>query len=211
MISTYYLEFSAFLVALFYYRKLKNTFMVWFIPFLLFTSICELSSTIIYENYGTSTYWIFSILLPTTNYFYGFIFFKLINSEKLKNIFFAVALIYLVLNILFVILSEGFIVPLLLISSIMMVILALYYFYRCLLDDVDLNSPIIKSGLWFASGILIFYSGISITFSLFNYIHEHHLNIGGVSLYNFVPRCLSIILYACVSIALIKWKKPQEI
>ncbi len=211
MISTYYLEFSAFLVALFCYQKLKNTFMFWFIPFLLLTSICELSSTIIYQKFGATTYWIFNILIPTTTYFYGFIFFKLINNKKLKNIFFVLALIYLVLNILFVILSKGFSVPLLLISSIMMVILALYYFYRCLLDDVDLNSPIIKSGLWFASGILIFYSGISIVFSLFNYIREHHLNIGGVSLYNFVPRCLSIILYACISIALLKWKKPQEI
>lgn len=207
MIDNYYIEFSAFLISLFCYQKLKHTLMFWFIPFLLFTSICELSSTIIYQNYGAATYWIYNILSPITTYFYGFIFYKLINNPKLKNTFYLLAVIYLILNSYFLIFSEGFSIPLLLISSIVMVILAFYYFYRCLLDDVDLNSPIIKSGLWFASGILIFYSGISITFSLFNYIREHHLNIGGVSLYNFVPRCLSIILYACISISLLKWKK----
>ncbi|MBU0696951.1 MAG: hypothetical protein KKE39_10580 [Bacteroidetes bacterium] len=80
-----------------------------------------------------------------------------------------------------------------------------------MLNDIDLNSYEVKGGLWFASGILIFYSGISIVFSLVNYIREHHLNIAGMALYNFVPRCLSSILYACISIALLKWKKPQEI
>jgi len=79
-----------------------------------------------------------------------------------------------------------------------------------MLDDVDLNAFYVKSGLWIASGILIFYTGICIVFSLFNYIRANNLTINDVALYNFVPRVLSIILYGCFIVAFILWRKPQK-
>lgn len=210
MIDAYYFEFSAFLIAIFSYKRLKNSFMFWFIPFLLVTSLSELTSTLIYENYGVATDWIYNILSPLTIYFYSYIFYRLLRNYKLKPIFIIVAVLYFLLIVLIAFFEKGFHISLFITGAIVQIILACYFFYTCLLEDVDLNAPHVKSGLWMASGILIFFTGISIVFSLLDYIRAHHLVINGLPLYQIVPRYLSIILYACISIALIKWKKPQE-
>jgi len=185
--------------------------MVWFIPFLFLTFLAEVISSFIYWNYGLPTYWIYNILSPSTIVFYGYIFYCFIDKKSFKPIFLFSGLIYLLINIYFVLSSSKFNIEVLIIGALIQIVLSCYYFYSCLLNDIDLNDYKVKSGLWIASGVLVFFVGISIVFSLVNYIREHHLNIAGMALHNFVPRCLSIILYACISIALLKWKKPQEI
>lgn len=184
--------------------------MVWFIPFLGITFLAEVNSYYLYETYKHNTYWIYNILNPATTLFYSFIFYSLIRDQKLKTPFIVMALVYVLINVYFLSLAISFSINLMLLSSIIMIILSCYYFYRCMLDDVDLSTFYVKSGLWIASGILIFYAGICIVFSLFNYIRAHHLTIKGTQLYNFVPRVLSIILYGCFMVAFILWRKPQK-
>lgn len=211
MISSYYIEFLSLCVALYSYKRLKNSYMFWFIPFLGITFFSEVSSDYIYHTYQSSTYWIFSILIPITTLFYGYIFYCLIKDKRLKTIFNVLALIYLVANVYFLATTDSFSTAIILISSVVLITLSCYYFYRCLLDDVDLNAFDVKSGLWFSAGVLIFYTGICIVFSLFDYIRAHHLTVNGVSLYNFIPRVLSIILYGCLIVAFFLWRKPQQI
>ncbi|HET8830070.1 MAG TPA: hypothetical protein VFM79_12050 [Pelobium sp.] len=117
---------------------------------------------------------------------------------------------YLITNAYFLSITNGFSTTIILISSVILIILSCYYFYRCLLDDVDLTAYYVKSGLWIVAGILIFYSGIAIVFSLFDYIRTYKLAVNGVQLYNFIPRVLSIILYGCFIVAFILWRKPQK-
>lgn len=156
MIATYYFEFLALCAALYSITKLKNSHMIWFIPFLIFTILLEVGSDFIYNKYQLKTDWIYNILIPTTNIFYGYIFYYLIRDIKLKKLFLISGLLYLLFNIYFLTVKTGFNVLIVLSSSIILVILSCYYFYRCLLDDVDLNVFYVKSGLWFAAGILIF-------------------------------------------------------
>lgn len=211
MIASYYSEFIVLIVALLNYRKLKGSHMIWFIPFLLVTFLIEISSYYLYLLLGLSSHWVYNLLVPITAYFYGFIFYRQMSAPNLKLPFKIIGQLYLLANFYFLFTTNGFNKTALLTSAILMMILSCYYFYRCLLDDTDLDSAQVKSGLWIASGVLIFYAGISIVFSLFDYIQQHDLKIAGYHLYNVMPGYLSIILYACISIALIKWKKPQEI
>lgn len=210
MINSYYFEFLAFCVALYHYKQLKNSYMFWFIPFLGITFLTEVTSGIIYQICTCETYWIYNVLIPATTLFYTFIFYCLIKDRRLKIPFVVIILIYFVANVYYFNISSGFNTKFILSSSIILIALSCYYFYRCLLDDVDLNAYYTKSGLWIASGILIFYSGICIVFSLFNYIRTNHLAINNTPLYNFVPRVLSIILYGCFIVAFILWKKPRK-
>lgn len=211
MISPYYIEILTFCVGLYNYKRLKNSYMFWFIPFLGVTFIAEVSSDYIYHIYYNDTSWIFNFLIPITTLFYSFIIFSLIRDQRLKIPFISIGLIYLLIIGYLLSVATSFSIPSVLLSSIILVILSCYYFYRCLLDDVDLNAFYVKSGLWIASGILIFYSGICIVFSLFDYIRTHHLAVNGTPLYNFVPRVLSIILYSCFMVAFVLWRKPQKI
>jgi hypothetical protein len=211
MIESFYLELIALIVAIFSYSRLKGSYMIWFIPFLLITFSVEVASHYLYEILQLSSYWVYNITIPLTSIFYGFILFCLMNNSKLKLPFIVLGVIYSLLSLYFLSYATGFSINSLITSAVILVSLSCYYFYRCLLDDIDLNNFKIKSGLYLASGILIFYAGVSIVFSLFDYIRKHDLRIFGYHLYNVIPNYLSIILYACISIALIKWKKRQEI
>lgn len=210
MISTYYIEFLTFCIALYRYKRLKNSYMFWFIPFLGLTFLSEVSSDFIYKTYNLSTYWIFNFLIPITTIFYGFIFYCLIRDKRLKTPLTLMGILYLLTNFYWSITSLSFSIPIVLLASVILVFLSCYYFYRCLLDEVNLSAFYVKSGLWFAAGVLIFYSGISIVFSLVDYIRDHHLTLNGLPLYQFVPRVLSIILYGCFSVAFLLWRKPQR-
>lgn len=211
MIETYYIEFVAFCIGLYNYKRLKNSYIFWFIPFLGITFFAEVSSAYIFSICKCPTYWIFEILVPLTTLFYCFIFYCLIRDHSLKIPFSVLSILYLIVNFYFFITSTSFTTKGILLSSIILISLSCYYFYRCMLDDIDLSAFYVKSGLWIASGILIFYTGISIVFSLFNYIRTYHLTIYEIPLYKFVPQVLSIILYSCFMVAFVLWRKPQKI
>ena len=67
-----------------------------------------------------------------------------------------------------------------------------------------------ESGFWLAMGVSIFFSGTSIVFALHDLIIKNNLTFFGAKLYNFVPRVLSVILYASISIAIILCKKKTK-
>ena len=60
---------------------------------------------------------------------------------------------------------------------------------------------------WVAFGVALFFSGVSIVFSNYDYIKQHNLTLFGERLYHFVPRLLSVFLYTCISISLIICRK----
>lgn len=130
--------------------------MIWFIPFLLVTFLIEISSYYLYLLLGLSSYWVYNLLVPITAYFYGFIFYKQMSAPNLKLPFKIIGLLYLLANFYFLFTANGFSKTSLITSAILLMILSCYYFYRCLLDDTDLDSARVKSGLWIASGVLIF-------------------------------------------------------
>lgn len=207
----HYFEALSLLVAIISYRRLKGSFMLLFIPFLGLTLLSELSSDYIYQVYGTSTTWIYKILNPLSQCFYAYIFYQLASDQKLKKIILILISVYFLICVYYYLTDDRFNSYLIVAGGLMQIIFACGFFYQCLKNDEYFGSNNWNSGLWIASGVLIFYAGIAIVFSLFDYIRLHKLEINGLPLYNIIPRALSVILYSCLSISILLWKNPQKI
>lgn len=202
-------EFLSLAIALLSYRRLKNTFMVYFIPYLLILVASEISA-----RYLSNTVLLYSILNPLTHCFYAFIFCNYIIVKKQRLIFISLTSIYCLLCIIgyfnddrqyslfYYLIASG---------GLMQVYFSCTFFYQYITsDDVTLMKKW-DSGLWIASGLLIFYSAVSICFSLHGYIKENELKIFDLYLYHIMPRVLSPILYSCLCMSFILWKNPKEI
>jgi hypothetical protein len=209
-----YSELISLLCALICFSRLKNSFMQWLVPFLAVTLFVELYSHAAYAN-GKPTLHIYTTFDTITIVFYTFFFTKFAIKNSLKKVFITTT----VVHVLFTIAYYSFYTVLkpklpdyylFVISGTQMVLFACLLFYQYLKTDELDNIPNHKSGLWLASGIIIFYSGVTLVLSLLYYILENNLKIGGEYLYNFVPRYLSIILYGCISISMLVWKRPLQ-
>jgi hypothetical protein len=209
----YYFEFLSLLIAGICFGKLRKSFLALFLPYLLLTLLVELFAGYLYQTYKQPTGWMYNILNLSSHIFYSYIYFKYSSVFKHKRFILILSSIYLsgsvayYLSTTFYQFSNWVIVA----GGVLQVILSCLYFYEYLQNDAYVKEKHYSSGLWVASGVLMFYSGITICFSLYHYILLNHLRVFDLPLYNVIPRILSIILYSCISIALITWKKPRKI
>jgi hypothetical protein len=206
-------EFISLVVAVIYYPYLKKSFMKWFLPFLIFVFASELF--IVYEHYYVakqSTVGKNYIIGIAESIFYGYIFYNLSDYKKFKKIVLSMIFISVIGYILGFVLygeeSKYFRMNLIL-SGVLLTIVSLCYVYLRIVDTYSTNL-VANPGFWIALGISLFFSGISIVYCLHDYIFRYNLNLFGIELYNIVPRVCCIILYLCISIAIILCKKKTK-
>lgn len=206
----HYFEFLSLLLSLIYVRKLKSSFMISFVPYLLLVLVIELVAKYLYVTYALSTGWMYNILNLISHFFYAFIFYRFSTAKEHRQTIILLTTTYIVSSIIYyAYTSFTFNNYIIAYGGIIQVIFACLHFYEYLLHDNYVKEKHYSAGLFIASGVLIFYSGITICLSLYNYILLNHLMIFNTPLYNIIPRYLSIILYSCISIALIVWRKPM--
>lgn len=187
--------------------------MKWWLPFLGFIFLGEL-----FEEYQWGV-----LRLPTIdiNYligivesiFYSYYFYKLTHSSTLKKlILFCVGLSILGYLVSFIFFRKeyAYFFGNIIISGFFLALIALTYLYMKFVDDEE-NLLISEPGFWIALGVCLFYSGVSISFSLHGIIKNNNLTLFGESLLNIIPRILSVILYLSISISIILCKPKKKI
>ena len=206
----HYFEFLSLLVAIFNVRKLKNSFIIYFLPYLFLILVVEVLTKYLYVTYAFSTNWIYNILNLISHFFYAFIFYRFSSTKEHKQTIILLTAMYIVSSLMYYsYTSFAFNNYIIAYGGIIQVIFACLHFYEYLLHDNYVKEKHYSAGLIIAAGVLIFYSGITICLSLYNYILLNQLMFFNTPLYNIIPRYLSIILYSCISIALIVWRKPM--
>ena len=201
-------ELLSFFVAIVYYRYLKGSFMKWFLPFLGFVFAGEM-----FVKFIGSAILVNYLIGILESIFYGYIFYNLSHRLILKKailFFVPVSVICYLFTYLFYGNLFTYFISNIIISGFFLAAIALAYLYEKFADDDEILL-VSEPGFWIAVGVSLFYSGISITFSLYDFIIKHDLSIVGVKLYNIVPRVLSIILYLSISISIILCKKKNRI
>ena len=209
----YYFEFLGLLIATVYFAKLRKSFLALFLPFLLLTLLVEVFAGYLYHTYKQPTGWMYNFLNLTSHIFYAHIFYKYSGVFKYKRLVILLTSLYLTGSVTYYLSTSffNFSNSVIVAGGILQVVLSCLYFYEYLQNDDYVQERHYSSGLWIASGVLMFYSGITICFSLYHYILINNLSVFNLPLYNVIPRILSIILYSCISIALFIWKKPRKI
>lgn len=208
----HYFEFLSLLISIIYIGKLRNSFMVAFVPYLFIILVVELLAKYLYINYQYNTAWIYNLINLFSHAFYAFIFYCFALKKGHRNTIILLTLTYIILSLVYYQFTSylGFNNTIIAIGGIPEILFACLHFYHYLQNDNYAGERHFLSGLFIASGVLIFYSGITICFSLYNYIRINDLSLFGIPLYNLIPRYLSILLYLFISIALIIWKRPTR-
>ena len=205
-------EFISFLISIIFYRFIKDSYMKWFVPFLGFIFIAELINNRFYYLHSL-TILIHYIIGIAESVFYGYIFYKLSNRPTQKKgiiIFIILSVIGYVSSYFTHNTSITYFLFNLIISGFLLATIALVYLYTKFVDD-DNTLLISESGFWIAFGVSLFYSGISISFSLYDLIYKNNLSLFGQNLLNLVPRILSVFLYISISISIVLCRKKKQI
>jgi hypothetical protein len=205
------MELVSLVIAICYYPYLKNSFMKWFLPFLAFIFLGELL-TAWYHYYepGRSNAGIYYIISIIESVFYNYILYKIQERVWLKKPIFFFAFITVTAYILgFLSDSDTYLFSVFIVSGFFMAAIAVGYLYIKFVED-DSADLIAEPGFWIAFGVSLFFSGISVVYSLHDYILENDLSFSGARLYNFVSRVLSVFLYSSISIAIILCKRKSR-
>jgi hypothetical protein len=190
------------------FNKIRHSYLVWFIPFLIINVVVEIGADYIYDQYAMSTGWIYNTWNVLTQAFYTMIFYKLCNRRAGKTFILLFNIIYTGFCIYyFTAISNLNILNTYIIAAggIQQVIFCCLFFYQCLQMDAELDGRA-KTGLFIASGVMIFYSGVAICLSLYDYIRDRQVMINGIPLYNIIPRYASVILYSLITVSFFAWK-----
>ncbi len=207
-------ELISLVIAIIYYPYLKRSFMKWFLPFLAFIFIAELIVGYLrYFVHVRSTLGIYYLISIVESAFYGYIFYRFCNLRMLQRIillFVFISVTGYIVNFIFFGIDGKHFLSNLVMSGFLLAAIALGYIHTLFIDDrsfILISEP----GFWVAVGVSLFFSGTSIVFSMHDFILKNDLNLFGVKLYHIVPRVLSIILYSCISIAIILCKTKTKI
>jgi len=206
-------ELLSLMVAIFYYPYLKGSFMKWFLPFLGFVFLGEIIANYQRTVLKEQTFQINYLIAITESIFYGYVFYKLNHRVWLRRIL----LFFIPVSVFGYLLSYflfkdplKYIFPNIIISGFCLAAISLFYLYTKFLDD-DENLLVSDPGFWIAFGVTLFYSGVSISFSLYKLIMKNNLFLFGERLLNLIPQILSVILYLSISIAIILCKQKRKV
>lgn len=207
----HYFEFFALIVALISARKLSKSFLFAVVPYLLITLISELLANYFYFSRGYATGWIYNILNLISHVFYSYVFYKYSASMAQRNAIISLTSAYVLISFVYYLQTSFLTFSHHIIASggVIQSLFACFFFFEYLRNDSFVKKKHYTCGLFIAAGVLIFYSGIIICFSLYNYIRANGLSVLGLPLYNIIPRYLSVILYCCISIGLSVWRNPR--
>lgn len=209
------MELISLLVAVLYYPYIEKSYMKWCLPFLAFVFGGELIAS--YGHYSQnkplniSVYYLISI---GESIFYNYIFYKICDRASLKKMiisFACISILVFSLGLVFDREDYKYLLPSLIFFGFCLAIIALVCIYIKFDNDENKELLFSNSGFWIAMGVSLFFSGSSIVFALHDFIVKQNLFLFGIRLYNFVPQVLCIVLYSCISIAIILCKKKNKI
>jgi hypothetical protein len=205
----HFIELLCTLLAIFFFRHLRAQRMALLLPFLIFITLAEYIAILLRNVFHTSTYGINYLIMLVEWLFYNFLFLRF-SPQPLLRQFIRVCLPLMTTCILvgyffFPGYYPAFYYCIILVGFFLSFNSLGYMYSRFLQDEMNdlTHDPVI----WVAVGVVVFFSGVSIVFSLYQFIQIRQIKLWGEPIYTLVPRLLSIILYSCLSIAIITCRK----
>lgn len=207
-----YFELLSLLVALYFIKRLRGSYLILFVPFLILTNVQEWGS---YFGYlainGTNTLSL-NIFNLIEFLFYSYIFYINTNSITIRRriIFLAGALVIIILfNYLFIQGAGVFLSYSYLIGSLIMVSYVFMFYYNLFEQDKFIILP--KYPLfWISIGVLFFYLGMFVYYAFFELLTVEYF-IKNIVLFSLLMNIFNIILYTSFIIAFVCQKLKSNI
>ncbi len=207
MLSSYIfsiLSFITFFVGAITYNKYKNTFLKYFLYFLFYEFLTEMTSYYIGFILRKSTFSLLNIYILISSIFFLMLFRFYIKKYKVYiNIMIIVYIIFYICNVLFLQKTlHTFQSYSIILESIFVVISSIILFFELLNSDdiLKMNKLLL---FWISIGLLLFYVGI-----LPIIIMSSFLKYSG--LFDYIILLLNIIMYGCFITGFVVSKKEYN-
>lgn len=204
-------ECFALLISILHYNTIRDKPLIWFIPFLAFMVVVELSGWYIKNILGASNSWLYNISIPVEYIFYTFIFYKHYEFAPFKKIAALLLLIIPIGSLINIIAIQGFYnfnTNILLAGCCIMILLCCLFFidlFKRETEFVLLKEPM----FWITTGLLFFNLG-EISYNLFfDYIIKHKQDTGA-KFFTSINSILVYVLYSFISIAILCTRKYRK-
>jgi hypothetical protein len=187
-------------------RLQANKWLLW-IPFLLYTCIVEIWGAYISEVYNGNNLWLYNPYIIVCNAFYSCFLIQVSILEKKTKRKRYRYIIVVSAGCLFWYLKWGVrtdIVGYFLNLGAFAICLLSMLFFFTQIRHAYLHQSLEKiPGFWIASGLLIFYSGISLCMSVYNFLAAAKIRVWDEKIQNLIAQTLSLLLYAAITLAFV--------
>lgn len=202
----------SFIVGIIFY-KLQPKWLQLIVFFLLFILIAE-NGSIVYSHYTKeSNHFIANIYFPIEFCFYFFLFYKSSETRKVKLIISVSFLLYVLAFLCDMMFIHGFYyinIYSYCLGSVLIILCCLLYFMTLFGSDRVLNYFRLPM-FWIATGLLFFYVGNLVQYSLLSYIINNNIDPDG-SIHHFIITIFNVLLHGSFTISFLcssVWKKPR--
>lgn len=198
------IQLAAFIIAMHTYRGMNIRAMRGFLPFLGFVLFSELVARYQGSFLNLPTIYVNYIVAVAELLFYGLFFYRVSNHAHYKT------MILVFMNAgfsayLYAGLVHGnhyfYFFTAFSLSGLFLTVMAMGYLYLKFAEDIGdlLTDP----ACWIAFGVALFFSGVSIVFSMYDLIRRYNICLWGDRLYRVIPQLFSMVLYSFISISLL--------
>jgi hypothetical protein len=204
MLKFYFLwaELLCLAASIVFAARLKGSVFIWFIPFLILTNIQEWGSRYGYMSIAGSNAVSLNLFTTIEFIFYGWLFYNEAqsNARRKKIVYLAIAMITgVVINMLFFQSPLKFHSYSYLLGSIIIIIFCLWFF-KDLMSGERFVELLSYRMFWVSSGLLFFYMGMFVCFTLFEVLSTQILTNYFI-IFNILMNVFNIILYTCFTIS----------
>jgi len=214
IISNHIVEAIALITAIWNWKYIKNTRYVYFIPFLAFVLLGELGgiyfSSPPHLNAEKNMHIYLTITIVET-IFFAYIFYQILQSEKIKQFTFIGSTILVSLMtawFFFFVDISVLLTNTIGITGFFFSCVSCFYLYEKNITTEKTDENLIRNpDFWFAIGVLIFWVTCTIPFILYFFLSKNKLLIFGVPIYRLFPQIFSVVLYGCFTVAIILSRK----
>lgn len=197
-----YFELTALIACIFFWRSLRTSRLRWFLPFLCFICLVEISGRYLSREMHKPNAWLYNLSIPVEYLFYCFFFlvhYKNKANQYIGSAFLILFTVFVLINILFI---QGFYLfntNFLIVGSFFMVVLSSLSLIEVYFDN---SEGIIwqKPLFWISTGVLLFNAG---EFS-YNLLSRYFItsNIDStIKLFRVINHKLNLILYFNIIVA----------
>ena len=205
--SIIFTEIFSFLIGIIYFKKLKNTYWIWFVVYLTFISFAELFAKFGLENFPNYRKYYYNYFIIPLEFLF---FFWLYSKKSLKNnyVFYSSIFIYLIslLALIFgydevrIIGSISYTV-----GNLCLAVMIFLEFFKQIKSDEILNFN--KNIMFYVNfGVLLFYIGTLPLFTFDKFLFENDKNLWSNYFTFFL---FSVNLMYLLFTAAFIWGKPQ--
>lgn len=207
----YFFEIGALLVSLISFYRIRNTPLVWCIPYLTFMILSELTGRYIKKIIGQPNSWLFNFTIPLEYLFYFFLIYKLSLTKSFKQPIKFTGFLFVTTVLINLFFIQGFHdlnTYTLKIGSSLMIFLSGLGLVDLFKNDEHIT--LVRNPLfWICTGVLFFNTGEFFYLFFLDTLLKNKWD-ETARLFESINNKLIYVLYTCISISMLCLRKSEK-